>query len=327
MTTLAHKERTLQDIIDEMTPEQKELQALIVGAAVEDEVINDDDVLAEYEALPEEQRLLVDFMVGNILAESSLDHDALRVNAFLEHFGVKGMKWGVRKSSSSTGGPRLSKMASNTKENRREAREKVRSGVASLGEAHRASLKSVGHRAVNAFTGDKTFWKRTAIAAGVAGGVAGAAAAAPFVLPASTLAAIGSFSLGAAGASGVVANGVAGTTIINGSVVSLASVGQVALASAGVSAASLGLTGATAVNAASNVVRAVRGNSRVDRSHASLGKTLQQRQTAGSKQVQKVLNRNGSIRKRNLRQSDDLRVDQFLEHHASVNLGQMKSGI
>lgn len=105
MSELTHKERTLQDIIDEMTPEQRETMDLVVGAAVEDEVIDDDTIVARAEALPLEQRQLIDFLVGSVLDQqesASLEQSNLRVNNFLEHYGVKGMKWGVTKNSDGT---------------------------------------------------------------------------------------------------------------------------------------------------------------------------------------------------------------------------------
>lgn len=74
------------------------------------------------------------------------------VDAFLAHFGVKGMKWGVRKSEPSAA---------------QQLRAKVKAGEGTVGEAHQAALKSTGHRAANFFLGDKTYWKRAAEVTGI----------------------------------------------------------------------------------------------------------------------------------------------------------------
>ena len=100
-SSLEHKERTLQDLFDEATPEQKDLRAIIVAAAIDDVDISGDTELVEgFDALPNEQKDPIDFVVGATLAEDiSVQHsDDLKVGAFLEHFGVKGMKWGERKA-------------------------------------------------------------------------------------------------------------------------------------------------------------------------------------------------------------------------------------
>lgn len=313
MTDLAHKVRTLQDIIDEMTPEQRETMDLVIGAAVEDEVIDDDKLVAEALALPEEQRQLIDFVVGNVLAQQDsdqLEQSDLRVSEFLEHFGVKGMKWGVRKrdvtdgQSRKSGAPAYSApkgggvnglMSVNTKENRSVARAKVRAGNATAQEAHLAALKSTGHRVANAFLGDKTYWKGMAKTAGIAGTLIGVGLAGPALIPASAL-------------------GVTSAAVFSGSV-------GVGVAGAQISSAVLQVT---------NIIRAVQGNQRIYESYSQLGSNLANNYQKGLDRTAKILRKDGGLSsgksKKALRQSDDLRVANFLEHHATVSLGQMKSG-
>lgn len=333
-------ERTLQDIIDGMTPEQKDLQALIVGAAVENEVIDDDEVVAQFDALPDEQKFLIHYIVGGALDKKESEELAqanLKVNNFLSHYGVKGMKWGIRKRDETGGGSsgsstkkapaplagsgsaaRLSGSTANTKENRAEARKRVRKGTATAQEAHIAALKSTGHRVANAFLGDKSYWKGIAITAGIAGAVAGSAALAPALMPAATLATIGEIAFFAGGTIVTPPTGVAvatGASVVTGLGYTAAAVG------AQISSSVLGIT---------NIVRAVRGNSRIDQSYATLGNKALMNQKAGVKRTQKILRKDGGLSKRKtnraLTQSDDLRVNQFLEHHATVSLGSMKSG-
>jgi hypothetical protein len=97
----------------------------------------------------------------NATPPPSLTHNAMeRVGQFVEHFGTKGMKWGVRKSDSSSG-------------------------------SNHGALKSEGKSFIRRAMGDKTYWKRAAIIAGI--GVSGLAAAAfaPAVLPVGLVAAAG----------------------------------------------------------------------------------------------------------------------------------------
>lgn len=330
MTTLAHKDRTLQDIIDEMTLDQRELMDLLIGAAVEDEVIDDDDVVTRALALPEEQRQLIDFLIGGILSKAEdeeLAQSNLRVNSFLEHFGVKGMKWGVRNvdrpggnsASKSQRRPtkpsalvgvantvKLSGSTRNTADERKAARKEVRKGTASAETAHVAALKSTGHRVANAFLGDKTYWKGVALTVGVAGAVA----ASPAVLPIGVLGTIGA-AVTASSANTAVAV-TAGSTAVTTS-------------------AYLGMQIATASLQVTNLVRAVRGNSRIDDSYARLGSNVAASYKKGMDRTAKILRKDGGLSgrktKKALRQGDDLRVGKFLEHHSSVSLGQMKSGV
>lgn len=330
MTTLAHKDRTLQDIIDEMTPDQRELMDLLIGAAVEDEVIDDDDVVTRALALPEEQRQLIDFLIGGILSKAEdeeLAQSNLRVNSFLEHFGVKGMKWGVRnvdrpggnsasksqrkpaKPPALVGGAntvKLSGSTRNTADERKAARKEVRKGTASAETAHVAALKSTGHRVANAFLGDKSYWKGIAVTAGVAGAVA----LSPAVLPAGVLGAVGAAVTGASASSAV---------------------GIAAGSSAITTSAYIGMQVSQTTLQITNLVRAIRGNSRIDDSYARLGSNVTASHKKGMDRTAKILRKDGGLSgrktKKALRQGDDLRVGKFLEHHADVSLGQMKSGV
>ena len=328
MTTLAHKDRTVQDIIDEMSPDERELMDLIIGACVEDEVIDDDDVIAQADALSQEQKQVIDYIVGGILsqeADNELAQANLRVNNFLEHFGVKGMKWGVRNvdrpagaggSSKSQSKPpklvgnagtvKLSGSTSNTADERKAARKAVRKGTATATQTHVAALKSTGHRVANAFLGDKSYWKGVALTVGIAGAVA----LSPAVLPAEVLGVIGgALTPDVSGTSGAV---VTGSIILTGS-------------------AYIGASIANTVLQVKNVVRAVAGNSRVDDSYARLGSNATANYKKGMDRTAKVLRKNGGLSGRKvdkaLKQSDDLRVNNFLEHYSGMSLVQLKSGV
>jgi hypothetical protein len=306
------KERTLQDVLDSMTPAQKDLQATIVGAAIEDQDLSGNpEIVSAYEALSDEHKFLISYIVG-IALEDGLEHDSLRVGSFLSHFGVKGMRWGVTTSRPAGSSTRLSKSAKNTAVNRREARDKVKAGSATLGDAHLAALKSTGHRALNVVVGDKTYWKRSAIAAGVAVGAAGLIAAGPMVLPASLMASIGSTVAGTSGVGGYVA-------VQGQGLVALSTIGAQAFTSIGATGVGVGLGVAQQVNSVTNLVRGVRGNTRVNKSYAALGKAISQRQTAGTKRVNKILNRDGGLRNKDLKH-DTSAVQAFLAHHAKATL-------
>lgn len=304
------KERTMQDVLDDMSPEQKDLLDLIVGAAVEDQDLSGNpEVVSAYESLSDDHKFLINYVAG-IALEEDLEHDALRVGAFLAHFGVKGMRWGVRNVDRPAGAPRLSKTAKNTAVNRREAREKVKAGSATLGDAHLAALKSTGHRVLNVVAGDKTYWKRSAIAAGVAVGAAGLVAAGPMVLPASLMASIGSTVAGTSGVGGYVA-------VQGQGLVALSTIGAQAFTSIGATGVGVGLGVAQQVNSVTNLVRGVRGNARINKSYAALGKAISQRQTAGTKRVNKILNRDGGLRNKDLKHGA---LDSFLALHGSKSL-------
>lgn len=346
-TTIEHKDKTLQDLYDEFTPSQKELVDLIVGAAVEDEDLSGQtDVISDFNALSDIQKDLVDFIVGSAtFREETLEHSAdLAMEDFLAHFGVKGMRWGVRKkddgggssggsaktaktakksrtSGDIDGGARLSKSMDNTDLARRAAREKVRVGTATMKEAHIASLKSTGHRTVNALLGDKTFWKRAAqySVAGLA--IGGAITAVPLVLPSSTLAAIGMWTVGAAASSSGASAGWAAASITTAQAVTL---GTTVFSAAGLGAGTTIGYGGIGVSAATNVVRAVRGNARVDKSYAKLGNTVHKNQRDGNKKVMKVLNKNGGIAKRKLKHSD-VTAEDLVTHFSNIPLAVLET--
>ena len=278
---------TLQDVYNSMSPEQKELADLIAGAAVEDVILPEDMGFGDvYDSMTDDQRNFIHFIVGAAL---SPDFD-------LEHSGVKGMKWGVRKADD-YGSSRLSKSAEGqSKEARAAARAKVRAGSGTLGDAHLAGIKSTGHRVTNAILGDKTYWKRAAIIAGVSAAGIGASFAAPAVLPASTLAGIAHL----AGA-----HIVAGHVVTSsGAIISASTLGGQIATQVGLAATFAGNNVANLVNGVSTTARAIRGNKRVDNSYAKLGAAAAQSQASGTRRTQKVLNRAGSVRKNNLRQSD-----------------------
>ncbi len=307
-TDLSHAEktRTIENVMDEMSSEQRDLMDVIIGAAIEDDDISgDSQITAKYDALSTEHKNVINYVVGILLSETSaLKHSDIFSDEELMHYGVKGMQWGVRKeyASGSYKAP-LSKTVSS--QDRQVARAKVKAGSATLGDAHVASLKSTGHRALNLVSGDKTYWKRTAI---IGGGLAAGSAAvltAPLVLPSSTLAAVGAATIGTTGFGGAVTY----------SSSLLAAVGAGAIAEVGGVVAGATAGAATILNVAGNTARAIGGNARVDRSYATLGKSMMKNQVEGNNRVNKILNKSGSISKKNLRQDDMSDVDNFLAHY------------
>lgn len=308
-------ERTIQTIMDEMSPEQKDLQALVVGAALDGQSLaGNPEVLAQYESLSDEHKHLIDYLVGNIMAEEDLKHDAM-AGEFLSHYGVKGMKWGVIRDKLNGPGS-LSRSSANTPEGRASARRAVKSGRATLKETHLASLKSTGHRAINAFTGDKTFWRRMAIGAGVSTGILAATIAAPFALPVGVLGALGSTSAAAA---------IVGTT---SAFMGTTEIGIAAIVLGGSTAATGTLAVSTAANVVGNTARAVAGNSLINRSYDRLGKTMVRRQKSGKQRVAQVLGKAGKtvagIRDKDLLQQDIMSNGDFLSHYANVTFDQME---
>lgn len=301
----AAKVRTIQDILDEMSDDERAFHDLIVGAAVDDmDLSGDENVVARYNALTDERKDLIDFIVGSTIS-AEVRHDDSAVDNFLAHFGVKGMKWGVRRSDTGSSATPLSKSSMNTKEGRAAARAKVKSGAATLGEAHLAGLKSTGHRVTNALLGDRTYWKQQAIIAGASVAAVGASFALPAVLPASALGAVGSWAAGT--------SGVAGHVMVNGTLVSTSALGSQVLTGIGLTATQIGNSAASAYSGIANLGRAIRGNTRINRSYEALAGRIRSNQTAGTKRVNKILNQSGSIRKRNLEHSD-VGVDNFLAH-------------
>lgn len=305
--TLTHKERTVKDVMDEMTPEQKDFQALIVGAAVDNASLADaPEVIEQYNALTTEHKNVIDFLVGNIVAEETIKHSVMDVENFLSHYGVKGMKWGVVRDRLNPAGS-LNRSSSNTAENRAAARAKVATGTASKKEEHLASLKSTGHRAINALTGDKTFWRRMAITTGLTVTAVAAPVAAAWLLPTAVLGAIGS--IGTAG--------VAGSLIFTP-----AELGIINLGTAAIYGGSAIAVGGTAVNVVGNTARAVAGNSLISRSYERIGKTMATRQSKGRQRVEKALKTVAGIRDKDLKHSIDL--DDFLEHFNNTTFHETK---
>lgn len=319
-TSLAHEgERTVGDVLNAMSAEDRDFFDLIVGAAVDGvDLSEDESIVAQYDALPVNIKYLIDFMVGNVLAEN-LQHSDPVVNNFLAHFGVKGMQWGKRKAESGASmnseAPRLSKMAKNTSENRSAARAKVKSGNGTLADAHLAATKSTGHRVGNALLGDKHYWKRQfqitgAVVAGVALATVGVDA-----MPDGIVSSIGETFAG---------HGVAGQHVITNqstgqvSIQSNAQIGRTLLGGTILGVTTAAGYVANTTSQVTNLGRAIFGNKRVDASYAALGKNAGERQTTGSKNVQKVLGKQGGLRKKDLQQSEPL--DNFLSHHASASL-------
>lgn len=283
-TVLSHAERTLQNVYDEMSEDQQDLVALIVGAAVDEEDLEDyPEVAEQYAALTDEQKDFIDFLVGNVLAEDAIEHSAMMIDNFLAHYGVKGMKWGVIRDKYSPKGS-LSRSAANTPQGRSAARAAVRSGNASAKQEHLAALKSTGHRAINALSGDKTFWRRMAITTGITTAMLGATAAAPFVLPAGLLSAVGATGLGA-NMIGSTASLYTTKELGIWTVAMLGGYGAVGTAAAG-----------TAANVVGNTGRAIAGNALLNRSYDRLGKNIVNRQSKGRQRVMKTLRTIGGVR-------------------------------
>lgn len=320
-TALAHKERTVADMLSDLDEEERTVFDLVVGAAIEGEDLSDyETIVDQFVALPQNVKYLAAFMVGAGV-EENLAHADLKVDNFLAHFGVKGMKWGVRKStkpaSASSGNTtaRLSYQSQNTPENRKAARAKVKAGAATMAEAHLAATKSTGHRVVNAMLGDKHYWKRQlqivgGVVAGVALGTVGVDA-----MPEGLMSSIGETFAGP---------GVAGQHVITNSntgassIQSNADIGRTLVGATVISVTGGAAYVANQVSQVTNLGRAIFGNKRVDASYAALGKNLKERQTTGSKNIQKTLVKQGGLRKKDLKHDDML--GSFLHAHADVKL-------
>lgn len=167
---MAEKTMTIQDVLDS-SGEQLDLIHLVIGAAVSNKDLSSDpEVVSQYDALSVEQKEIINFIVGaKVSKELNLKHTT-DVEEFLSHFGVKGMRWGIRKDDGPSGNP--------------------------------AALKSTGRRVANGILGDKTFWRNTAIIAGATGAGVAASLALPSVIPAATLVTIAQYGGGALGLSG-----------------------------------------------------------------------------------------------------------------------------
>jgi hypothetical protein len=297
--------RTIQNVLDDMSVDERELMDLIVGAALEDTDISGvPEVVFNYGQLTGEQKDVIDFTVGGVLQSDMMMHSDDDPDSLM-HFGVKGMRWGVRNVD--PGVAKLSKGPLNTAEGRRAARARVKAGSGTLEDAHVAGLKSTGHRAANAFLGDKAYWKRTALLAGGIGLATVASFAVPAVLPTSLLATIGAH---AGGATVVTVGGKA--VILNGA--AAAAAGSQVVTSVGLAATNAVSSGVHLVNLVGNTARAVRGNARINKSYAALGNRVHETQMAGTKRVRKILNKQGSIAKKNLTH-DDMTTDDYLAHY------------
>lgn len=259
---IAHADpKTVQDIMDNMLDEERAVFDLIVGAAIDGVDLSDDDeTMVGYDLMSDEEKGVLSFVVGAITADDYNTDEVLKQSAIddlagdiIEHSGVPGMKWGVHKDKSGTSKPSsLSKSDANTRANRKEARSVVKTGKSTLGDAHKAALKSKGHRVVNGFLGDKTYWKRALVIAGVTLAGVGIVAT-PGLLPAAAVMSVGS---------GIISAG----------------------------------TIAGHINAVDNVVRAVRGNARINKSYDSLGTKVHDTIQSGDTKVKKTLGINGGIR-------------------------------
>lgn len=312
LSEMHHATRTIQDIYDEMSPEQKDTVDLIIGASLEGlDLEGDAEVVAAYDGLTREQQAFIHFVVGNAPNSEAIEQSDLGNSDSLAHFGVKGMRWGVRRDDSgggSTGGSKVKLVDTISKNQRAELRAKVKAGSGTLGDAHLAALKTKGHRVTNALLGDKTYWKRQAVIAGALAVGTGIALAAPAVMPAATLAAIGSYAYGTAGLGlSAASNAALGSSLVT----NLIATGTGS--AAGVASNVVGVT---------NLLRAVRGNARIEKSYHTLGKNLRDAQTKGSEKVQKTLNRSGSIRNKVLHSDPTMSeaLDEFFAHFGTKGM-------
>lgn len=326
--------QTIGSLFNGMSKEQGAAVSVIFGAIAK----NDDNVDATtrlgnttlgaaYNSLSLVQKQAVSFLAGGI--DSSLEHSVEeKVDEVLAHFGIKGMRWGVRNDPGTGGRKPTTKLSANV--NRSDimgARARVFKGNANLGDAHVAALRTTGERIKAGLLADKTFWKRAGIATaigatGLAAG-AGAALVAPAVLPAGFLA-----YLGGAGTTTVIATGAVTSTGVGGATAAAGGYGAavtvttpvaVAIASGasqlGSAIATTAVGGALAgigSAAVSNVRRAVTGNSQINKSYETVGKKAHQHYTKGNASVTKVLKRN-SGKQIDIKQSE-FDVENFLEH-------------
>lgn len=267
---------TVGSIIDSMPPDERDVFDIIVGAALASDTIQDLNVINSYNELSVIKKQIIDFVVGNATSENYEFKHAEEDKDFLTHFGVKGMRWGVRKTES--GGSRL------------------REGKGSNNEVSLAKHKTNGHRAVNALLGDKTFWNRMAITAGMSVAGWGAAGFGVPHLPTSFLTSIGEAVGGPASAK----DGLyyqKGTTYFGPK-----DVGILITSFSTVAATGVGAAASVAVNVPSNVARAIKGNPKQEVAVEKLGKEVIRRQ------------KNGRDRVKNATDSQ-VAVHAFLEHH------------
>lgn len=311
--TLQHKTSspTIGDVVKAMTPKQRDLMDLFVGAAAEKVDLPPDPAYSEvYDTLSQDQKNVIDFICGAVLSEHA------GAEGTIAHHGVKGMRWGIRNEDG--GGSKVKNLATTTtKAQRAAAKARVKAGTGTLGDAHLAAIKGTGHRVADAMLGDKHYWKNMGLTAAMFVGAVGVAAAAtalaPAVLPASALTAVAA-TFGLTGYAG------AGTTT--------AALGAQAIGSAIVSAAAYAAGTSGTYNAVTNTIRAVKGNSEISKSYADLGSRITKSQRAGSEHTRRILQREGSLRGNRVRPKvvahTDL-IDAFLESEG-VSLGKELSG-
>lgn len=297
---------TVQDVYDMLSPLKQDAADLIFGALADGDETVDGNTLVDgesslsdiYATMSDLEMAVVEFMAAGIEPGQLAHMDA--VENFLAHHGVKGMKWGVRKGEIVVSAPGNPGGTVLSKSSRAAIKTRVKSGTATLGEAHLTALKSRGHRVANAFLGDKTYWKRRGIlTAAVLGGVA-ASLIVPGLLPAHILA-----SLGAPHALGALATTVGPTGKVI-AVKSLASgaakvaAGKAAATAFGLHATAAAETIGSTHNLVGNTKRAIRGNANINKSMNALGQNLLDHQSSGSAKVRKLLNQSGSVRKKSL---------------------------
>src|SRR4051812_14450694 len=122
--------KTVQDVVDALSAEKRDLFDLVVGASVEGEQLPADDATTKtYASFSADEKNVLDFVVGGLLVkDSSAAHSDDLVENFLAHHGVKGMKWGVRKREDGGANFPLRKVIAKTPEGaglRAESRAKV----------------------------------------------------------------------------------------------------------------------------------------------------------------------------------------------------------
>lgn len=183
------------------------------------------------------------------------------VDDYLMHFGVKGMKWGIRKDRST-------------------------------GSGDYSAQKSAGHRAANAVLGDKTFWKRTGIITGATVTSAVGALYAPGLLPASLLESIGHNSwtkaTGGGFGGGIPAIRVGDKVYYGKEAWRVGGKITTTIYAEGLIAATA--VGALAVNAGTNLARAVRGTPKLsDKDAERVGKRFWETQNRGRDRVNKTI--------------------------------------
>lgn len=94
---LQTSELTVQEAYDSMNAEQTAATAILIAAAVKGLDVSADKGLAEaWQSMSDEQRAAAYFLgIVATTSDSVMAHSA--VDAVLEHSGVRGMKWGIRR--------------------------------------------------------------------------------------------------------------------------------------------------------------------------------------------------------------------------------------